>query len=124
MYNDDQTSWFADELNDLVEKGILQGLYGETFDTNKEITSGEFVQLVQKSRELGPTSEENVSFTDVRKEYSYSPAISVLVASDIINGYKNGLFVFYKKGASQKSVFSDFWDAPFFFIWRAYEAAP
>lgn len=91
-YSDNHTSWFADELNDLIEKGILNGLYGETFDSNKAITRGEFAQLIQNSRELATKDGGEASFTDVRKEDRYYLAISALVDSGIINGYQDGTF--------------------------------
>lgn len=90
-FNDiSENYWGKNSIIKLAEKGIVKGYSDGTFKPYKNITRGEFINLVNKS--FGFSKKSNVEFKDVLSDSWYYDAVSIAVGEGYTNGYPDGTF--------------------------------
>ncbi|MBR5308307.1 MAG: S-layer homology domain-containing protein [Clostridia bacterium] len=82
-------AWYYKYIAYLESKGVLSAFTGE-FKPDKEITRGEFVDMIVKSGINDGKTQKDVSFNDVSADHPYYSSIIIGAKSGIINGYDNG----------------------------------
>ncbi len=67
----------------------------DNFDASRQITRAEFLTLISSFKNLSAKTEE-ITFTDVAKDYKYYEAIKTGTMAKLVNGYENsdGTFSF------------------------------
>lgn len=86
-----KSNGFYDEINYLVEKGIIQGFQDGTFKPNNYVTRAQAAIMIGRALGLDGT-QKNTKFPDVSKESVASGYIQSAVNSGIIQGYSDGTF--------------------------------
>lgn len=82
---------FFDNVSVAYENGIINGKREGYFDRNGNITREEMVIII--SRVLNDKEiTGNISFTDIKKDYTYLSYLQKVAGMGIINGYADGSF--------------------------------
>ncbi len=92
--SDIDSHWAEDELENLINAGILKGFDGKASPDNG-ITRGEFTALI--SRTLALESNDRVTFTDIPKGHMFFSEINAAYDAGIIQGTGGNTFSSDKK---------------------------
>ncbi|WP_151735524.1 bifunctional 2',3'-cyclic-nucleotide 2'-phosphodiesterase/3'-nucleotidase [Paenibacillus tengchongensis] len=84
-------AWAQDAINELVSKGVLQGVGGGSFAPTKNVTRAEFAAMLVRSLGLEATGTP-AAFTDVKAGVWYSQPIAAAVQTGLLQGSGNGRF--------------------------------
>ncbi len=92
-YFDDVSSndVFFDNISIAYENGIINGKSEGSFDRNGNITREEMVIIISRVLK-DKESTGNISFADIKKNYTYLTHLEKVVGLGIINGYSDGSF--------------------------------
>ncbi|MEN6459934.1 MAG: S-layer homology domain-containing protein [Syntrophomonas sp.] len=82
--------WAAAQLNNWLEKGLIQGYEDGSFKPDNNITRAEFVAVL--NRALGLTAKTAITFSDVSSDVWYAGDIEKAKAAAYISGYRDGTF--------------------------------
>ncbi|MDP5276616.1 S-layer homology domain-containing protein [Chengkuizengella axinellae] len=82
--------WAKDELQQWIEKGLLNGYGDGNYLPNQTITRAEAATLVNRSFEHEETAE--VAFSDVTAEDWFYENVSKAIAAGFMTGYEDGTF--------------------------------
>ncbi|QZY55698.1 S-layer homology domain-containing protein [Crassaminicella profunda] len=83
--------WAKEAIEEMANKGIINGRGENTFDPSANITRAEFATLVTKM--MGYTTEDvNLPFTDVTKDAWYYSYVGVAYKNELINGRSDTVF--------------------------------
>lgn len=74
----------------LASREIVKGIGGDKFEPNRQITRGEFVQLLVSALELPQENAVSGSFTDINPDQWYFQAVSSVKRLGTINGRSDG----------------------------------
>lgn len=86
-----KTNSFYDEVNYLVQKGIITGFADGTFKPNQVVTRGQAAIMIGRALGLDGT-RQNTVFSDVKKNNGASGYIQSAVEEGIIQGFEDGTF--------------------------------
>lgn len=76
--------WAQEEVEALVQKGIVSGVTEQIFEPDRTMTRAEFATIVVKALELEPA--EAAGFLDVPKDSWYAGYVGAAVHAGIVNG--------------------------------------
>jgi hypothetical protein len=76
----------------LASREIVKGVGGDKFEPNRQVTRGEFVQLLATALELSQEDAVTGSFMDINPDQWYFHAVSSLQRLGIIHGRRDGAF--------------------------------
>lgn len=82
---------FFDNVSIAYEKDIIKGKSEGYFDRNGKITREEMVIIISRVLK-DKESTGNISFTDIKKDYTYLSHLKKVLGLGIINGYADGSF--------------------------------
>ncbi|MDQ0091316.1 hypothetical protein J2T12_004753 [Paenibacillus anaericanus] len=82
----------ATVIEALASREIVKGTGGDKFEPNRQITRGEFVQLLVSALELPQENAVSGSFTDINLDQWYFQAVSSVQRLGIVNGRSDGSF--------------------------------
>lgn len=93
VFNDmANVSWAETAVNDLYNRGVVNGRGDNSFDPQGNVTREEFAKMLALAIGVAAPQESEITFTDVKEgEWYYSPIIG-LADKEIINGVGDGLF--------------------------------
>lgn len=80
--------WADEEINYLIDRGIMQGYEDSSFKPYKDITRAEFIKVVNNT--FGYTEKAKMPFLDVKESDWYCADISKGIAAGYISGYDDG----------------------------------
>ncbi|MGG3005710.1 S-layer homology domain-containing protein [Geobacillus stearothermophilus] len=118
---------FQNEINQLVELGIIQGYPDGTFRPNNPITRLQAVTMIVREMKLNTSNRPDPKFKDVKKGMPGYDIIAAAVDEGIVDGKSNGTFAPYElltraqmakilvkayKLKSKDSHFKEFKDVP------------
>lgn len=85
--------WALDAVDYLVEKGVIDGVGGNQFAPNKELTRGEASKIIALTLELDVNMNEKTNLIDAKDHWA-SPYIKAIQTgkSGVIDGYPDGTF--------------------------------
>lgn len=85
-----KSDWFYDDINYVLQKGLMNGTSSDVFSPN-EITKRGMIVTILWRLENKP-SEEETEFLDVQKDAYYFDAVNWAYANGIVNGYDEKSF--------------------------------
>jgi hypothetical protein len=88
--SDLKDSWAKADIQQLLDRGVVNGYPDGTFRPGRSITRAEFAKLLSKAFRIDPV-EETLSFADVKGHWARR-YIAALVKAEIIKGYEDGTF--------------------------------
>ncbi|WP_438350405.1 glycosyl hydrolase 53 family protein [Paenibacillus sp. FA6] len=83
--------WAVDAIEQLASKGIVQGVGGELFHPQNDLSRVEFVQMLIKATDLIDTEAVN-QFSDVKVGAWYNEAVASAQQLNIVQGKSDGSF--------------------------------
>lgn len=87
---DIESHWAKDEINILLQKGIVSGYADLSFKPDNAVTRAEFVKLLCEA--FGITTATDVSFDDVPYDAWYQPYVKRAAGAGVVMGTSNRLF--------------------------------
>lgn len=87
----DEKDWFHDEVMDVYENGIMNGVSSNIFDPYGKINRAMVVTTLWRMAG-SPEPVKEASFTDVPANQWYSKAVAWAAANDIVRGMGDGTF--------------------------------
>ncbi|MFD0588763.1 S-layer homology domain-containing protein [Paenibacillus sp. GCM10027627] len=90
-FTDIQNHWAAEQIQDMSEKLIINGVNSEHFSPDSAITRAEFAAILARALGLGSTTK-SATFTDVSSSAWYYEAIQSCYSYGLIEAGTNGLF--------------------------------
>ena len=91
-FKDVEKHWAKDSVNDMGSRLVIEGVGGDNFAPDKNITRAEFASIVVKALGLMRPGTGKDTYTDVTKADWYYDAVSIASEYGIINGYGKGKF--------------------------------
>ncbi|MCP3031594.1 NlpC/P60 family protein [Halobacillus sp. A1] len=88
----DQGKWYAGAINALFEKGIINGVSENEFDTYSNITRAALSKMIVNGYELQMVKENALPFTDVDEDEWYMSYLEVLYSHELISGVTTTTF--------------------------------
>ncbi|KEF37179.1 putative S-layer protein [Schinkia azotoformans MEV2011] len=85
-------AYYYKAVQDLVEKGVIDGYPDGTFKPNNAVTRAEFSALLTKILDLNTDSVNNPNFKDVHTNAWYYNAVAALANQGLVGGYEDGTF--------------------------------
>jgi hypothetical protein len=86
-----QSLWFYEAVDRVLEKGLFVGTSDTTFEPNRTMNRAMIVTVLWRL-EGKPVVPKNDIFRDVTKDSWYADAVSWANANQVVAGYGNGLF--------------------------------
>ena len=86
----DGTQWYADGVDDIVDRGLMNGTGPVTFEPNSTMTRAMLVTVLWRS--AGSPNEGTNAFTDVPADQWYTQAVAWAAQNGIVNGVGNNKF--------------------------------
>lgn len=90
-FQDMTNHWAKDAVNNMGSRMVVQGVGGNLFDPDKEMTRAEFAEIIVRGLGLKP-SQDNVPFSDVSTGAWYSSAVATAYSYQLISGFEDGTF--------------------------------
>ena len=91
-FDDTAAHWAKDDINFVVERGLLTGTSNNRFSPNAPMTRGMFVTALGRLAKINAASYNTYSFTDVKAESSYAPYIEWAAKNKIVFGTGSNQF--------------------------------
>lgn len=88
----DENAWYYDNVNYLVDKGVLGGYTDGTLRPLGTLTRAEAAKMIADSLEIGTNPNATLDFTDTKNGVWYTAPIAALVERGILNGFPDGSF--------------------------------
>ena len=85
-------SWYAEYVNYLAERGIVNGKTATTFEPNAQITRAEFIKIIAEVAGADLTGQTSAKFSDVASGAWYAPYVAWGVENGLINGISDTQF--------------------------------
>lgn len=85
-------AYYYKAVQDLVEKGVIDGYPDGTFKPNNSVTRAEFSAFLAKILDLDTTDISNPNFKDVHTNAWYYNAVAALANQGLVGGYEDGTF--------------------------------
>lgn len=95
FYDVPPTAWYATDVLELVDKGILQGTGANRFSPGDTLSRGAFVTMLCKTMLTAQEIREydfRGGFSDVPQSHWSNPYVNWAVESGVVNGRGNGTF--------------------------------
>ncbi len=87
----EETAWYYDAVDYVVEKGLMDGVDDTTFAPNDSTTRAMLVTILYRL-DGEPAVTKNIPFSDVASGLWYSDAINWAAANEIVGGYGDDTF--------------------------------
>ncbi len=91
-FSDVSNQWFAEHVDYLVAKNVLDGFSDGTFRPGHDVTRAQAAKMIVESLGLELPTTVSLSFPDTKNDVWYSPYVAVLVEKGILQGKPNGNF--------------------------------
>lgn len=91
-FADIEDHWAKDNINKLVEKGIIDGTTGLEFKPEEKITRAQFAQWLVKALNIKVNLGAALSFKDVPAGAWYHDDVAAAVNAGLIMGYDDSIF--------------------------------
>ncbi|MCM3715630.1 S-layer homology domain-containing protein [Alkalihalobacillus oceani] len=88
----DENAWYYDNVNYLVDKGVLGGYTDGTLRPLGTLTRAEAAKMIADSLEIGTDANATLNFTDTKNGVWYTAPVAALVERGILNGFPDGSF--------------------------------
>lgn len=85
-----ESDWFYDDINYVLQKGLMNGTSSDIFSPNEATKRGMIVTILWRLD--GKSSEKETDFLDVQKDAYYFDAVNWAYANGIVNGYNETSF--------------------------------
>ncbi|KRF09832.1 glycoside hydrolase domain-containing protein [Paenibacillus sp. Soil787] len=82
--------WALSVIQELVNKGVLNGVTEDSFEPNRAVTRAEFTSMLVRGLKLSAKGER--LFSDVASDAWYSDAVAIAYHSGIVTGKSESLF--------------------------------
>ena len=86
----DGTQWYADGVDDIVDRGLMNGTGPVTFEPDSTMTRAMLVTVLWRS--AGSPNEGTNGFTDIPADQWYTQAVAWAAQNGIVNGVGNNKF--------------------------------
>ena len=87
-----QTHPYYDEIQNLNDRGIINGFQDGTFKPAQNLTRGQAAKIIAGVLGLDTSNVNNPNFKDIPTTHQYFGAIAALKQEGIIDGYDDGTF--------------------------------
>lgn len=87
-----ESAYYYDAVQELAERGIINGYGDATFKPNEVATRGQTAKILASILGLDTINVVDPGFTDLSPDNPYYGAIAALVQAGIINGYEDRTF--------------------------------
>ena len=87
-----ENHWAKDDINFLVEKGIINGMSNTEFKPGEKITRAQFAKLLIGSLNMATYQGSDISFQDVPAAAWYHDYVAAAVKAGLITGYSDSIF--------------------------------
>ena len=87
-----ESAYYYDAVQELAERGIVNGYGDATFKPNEVATRGQTAKILASILGLDTINVVDPGFTDLSPDNPYYGAIAALVQAGIINGYEDRTF--------------------------------
>ena len=91
-FKDIENHWAQEEIEYLIDLGIIKGYPDKTIRPDNNVTRAEFVTIMVKSLNLEPYFPEKPTFPDVPKSHWAYGFIERSVKEGLVKGYPDGTF--------------------------------
>jgi hypothetical protein len=81
------SDWFAEAVNYVREKGLMNGVGGDSFAPAEKLSRAMLVTILHRYAGEGASASGVTAFADVPADRWYSEAVAWASANDIVNGY-------------------------------------
>lgn len=88
--SDIQDSWAKNDIQQLIDRGVVNGYPDGTFRPGRNVTRAEFAKLMSKALEIDPVDGET-PFPDLKGHWARR-YVTALVEAKVIEGYEDGTF--------------------------------
>lgn len=96
--------WAFEEIEFLVEKGIINGYQDGTFQPQREVNRGQTAKMIALALDLERSVDSPISFTDVNETDSYYPYIQAVANNEIMKGRSNTFDTYAPLSRAQMAV--------------------
>ena len=86
------SSWYAEAVNTLAAKNVINGVDERTFNPEASVTRAEFAKMIAGIAGADLTAAVSLPFTDCDASAWYAPALSWCYAQGLIQGLGDGTF--------------------------------
>ncbi len=91
-FNDITSHWAKDDIQFMVDKGIVKGMTADSFVPNANITRAQFATLLVNTLGLTEVRPEKATFKDVNNSAWYYGMVETAATNSLVSGYKDGSF--------------------------------
>ncbi len=88
----DENDWFYEDVNYVVDQGLMNGTANDVFSPNDSMTRAMVVTVLYRHANEPDVSSLTNPFSDVPNDMWYTDAVKWAAENDIVTGYDNGLF--------------------------------
>ncbi|WP_096203091.1 S-layer homology domain-containing protein [Bacillus sp. FJAT-45350] len=85
-------AYYADAVEYLVNKGVIEGMPNGTFAPNEGVTRAQAAKMLAEALELEVSTTATLGFSDTKNDAWYAPYVAALVEEGIIEGLPDGTF--------------------------------
>lgn len=90
-FKDTENHWACKSINNMYERGIVNGYGDGTFRPDSTVTRAEFVKMITNAVKLATTDIAGIGFSDVSDTAWYANCVKLAYANNIVQGH-NGMF--------------------------------
>ncbi|WIV20249.1 S-layer homology domain-containing protein [Paenibacillus polygoni] len=84
-------AWYADDITNVVNKGLMNGMSSTAFGPNMNLTRGMMATILYRMAG-SPDVTGDAAFSDVSSDKYYAKAVAWAAKQGIVEGYKDGTF--------------------------------
>ncbi|MDU0203137.1 cadherin-like beta sandwich domain-containing protein [Paenibacillus sp. MAH-36] len=90
-FGDTATHWAKDEIEQMANKWLVQGISKEEFGPDQPVTRAELAAMIVRTLGI-KSSGDDAPFKDMNAKEWYNNAVNAAVKAGIITGYEDGTF--------------------------------
>ncbi|BFT69885.1 S-layer homology domain-containing protein [Paenibacillus sp. P36] len=90
-FGDTATHWAKNEIEQMANKGLVQGISKEEFRPDQPVTRAELAAMIVRTLGI-KSSGDDAPFKDMNTKEWYNNAVNAAVKAAIITGYEDGTF--------------------------------
>ncbi len=90
-FTDTDNHWACESINNMYNRGIVNGYEDGTFRPDSTVTRAEFVKMITNTVKLATTGTEGINFSDVSDTAWYANCVKQAYANNIVQGH-DGMF--------------------------------
>ena len=86
-FKDTENHWAYESINNMYNRGIVNGYGDGTFKPDNTVTRAEFVKMITNAVAFATSNTEGISFSDVSNTAWYANCVKLAYANNIVQGH-------------------------------------